>query len=31
MKLTEKDLEKLNDSKNIAIDYIRREKKIYSI
>lgn len=29
MRITENDLEKLNESKNLAIDYIRREKLIY--
>ncbi|KRX04587.1 SMCs flexible hinge [Pseudocohnilembus persalinus] len=31
MRITEQDLEKLNESKNIAVDYIRREKLIYQI
>lgn len=31
MNITEADLEKLQDSKNMAIEFIRKEKQIYQI
>ncbi len=31
MRITEADLEKLNESKNIAVEFIRKEKKLFQI